>query len=37
MGVAFKACYLSSVLSELRLGVDLADEDLLNQRIKFRV
>lgn len=29
MGVAFKACYLSSVLSELLLGVGLADEDLL--------
>lgn len=37
MGVAFKACYLSSVLSELLLGVGLADEDLLNQRIKFLV
>lgn len=37
MWVAFKACYLSSVLSELLLRVGLADEDLLNQRIKFLV
>lgn len=37
MGVACKACYLLSVLSELLLGVGLADEDLLNQRVKFLV
>lgn len=37
MWVAFKACYLSSALSELLLRVGLADEDLLNQRIKFLV
>lgn len=35
MGVAFKACYLPFVLSELLFRVGLADEDLLNQRIKF--
>lgn len=31
MGVAFKACYLPYVLSELLFRGSLADEDLLNQ------